>query len=64
MALHRPTETNPCFSGKQLPGKSINNPLHRLVESYNDATKKRVGENRYYAKAWDAILTSPRVANS
>lgn len=40
------------FSDKQLPGKTINNPLHRLVPSYSDANNTRVNSNRYYAKAW------------
>lgn len=51
-ALNRPGETKPPFSDKQLPGRTINNPLHRLVPSYSDANNTRVNSNRYYAKAW------------
>ncbi|GGV45836.1 hypothetical protein GCM10010182_82450 [Actinomadura cremea] len=51
-ALNRPQDTKPPFTDKELPGKNIGNPLHRLVSSYSDANKKRVDANRYYAKAW------------
>ncbi|WP_433227374.1 NucA/NucB deoxyribonuclease domain-containing protein [Actinomadura formosensis] len=51
-ALNRPQDTKPPFTDKQLPGKSIGNPLHRLVPSYSKENESRSNSNRYYAKAW------------
>lgn len=62
-ALNRPKETKPPFSDKQLPGKSMSNPLHRLVEKYDGDggySEKRVAANRYEAKAWGCDPYFPR----